>query len=178
MNGTLSKGVAIAVLAIFFVWFGSLGNKPVAGGPRRIIGLELAPTVDAAEGFLQDWSKARPGVWQGQLRESLDWDTWFICAYAPLFALLCWVAAEHFGTSGYRSLEAFGQGLAGAQLLAGALDFVENVALRRMIDAGHATAPWPQISFAASLPKWILLGGFGLYVVAATGHWAVLMVRR
>ena len=47
------------------------------------------------------------------------WDTSFICAYAPLFTLLCWLAATHLSVS-FPKLSAAGYALAGMQLLAGA----------------------------------------------------------
>ena len=43
------------------------------------------------------------------------------------------------------------------QLLAGALDFVENAAMQRTIDAVCATTPWLTIGSTASAIKWLLI---------------------
>ena len=175
VDPVLPRVVAIAVLTAFFFWFGSLTSKPLAGGPLRIVSLELAPTEREANAFLTAWANAKPD-WQDRLRRSLRWDTWFICAYAPLFALLCWVAADHF-TQGSPRLAEFGRWLAGMQLLAGALDFVENWAMGRMIEDATAHEPWPQVSATASGIKWLLILGFTVFVLVALGHWAWTMLR-
>jgi hypothetical protein len=72
-----------------------------------------------------------------------------ICAYAPLFALLCWIASSHLAPTMPR-LAAAGWVLAVLQLLAGVLDFIENAAVGKMIDAGSARQPWPLVTFAAA----------------------------
>ena len=174
LTDTVAKWFAVVVLTALFFWFGHLTGRPLEGGPVRIVRLELAPTVSAANDFLRQWAHARPDSWQDQLNESLSWDTWFICAYAPLFTLLCWLAAGHFARE-HPGLYAFGQGLAGAQLLAGALDFVENAAMKHMIDAGQANAPWPQISSTASGIKWLLVLAFALFVIGTFVHF---LLRR
>lgn len=171
------KCAAIVMLTILAVWFASLAQKPVKGGPKPIVCLELAPTVSAASNFLQAWKQARPETWRADLNRAQLWDTWFICAYAPLFALLCWIAANHFAER-FGGLGAVGHALAGGQLLAGALDFVENAAMQKTIDAGFASAPWPLIGATASGIKWLLILAFGIYAIGAGIHWAVGLVDR
>jgi hypothetical protein len=169
LSGTAAKWSAVVLLTVLSLWLGHLTGKPLAGGPLRIVRLELAPTASAANEFLQAWAKARPCNWRMQLNESLSWDTWFICAYAPLFALLCWLAADHF-IPAHPALAASGRGLAAAQLLAGTLDFIENAAMKHMINAGQADAPWPQISSTASGVKWLLIFAFMLFAIGTLIH--------
>jgi hypothetical protein len=171
------KIVAVLALAALAVWFGTLANRPVRGGPLRIVWLELSPTVSTANAFISAWQKARPDTWQESLKEAQRWDTWFICSYAPLFALLGWLAASHFSTTHVR-LGAFGFAIAVAQLLAGALDFLENAGMQPTIDAGYPTAPWPTIGAAASAIKWLLILVFAIYTAAAGIHWLWTMLHR
>jgi hypothetical protein len=175
-GGTMPKWFAIVSLTVLALWFGSLARNPVKGGPISIVRLELAPTVRAADSFMHAWQSARVD-WQRDLNEAQAWDTWFICVYAPLFALLCWIAADHFAL-GFPRLGAVGFALAGAQLLAGALDFVENAAMQKTIDAGHATAPWPLLGATASGIKWLLILIFAVYAIGAGLHWITGLVSR
>lgn len=173
MDPWVPKWAAIATLAVFFFWFGFLTSDPIASGPRRIVSLELSPTVDAANSFLQEWAKTT-SKWKRhpeatpkeRLLTSLQWDSWFICSYAPLFALLCWVAAGQFDAS-HPGLAQAGRWLSAGQLLAGALDFVENWALRHMILDEVARMPWPLLSFVAAGIKWLLIVAAGIFVAIA-----------
>lgn len=174
--GGAAKWAVVLTLAVLMSWTGSLARIPVKGGPVGIVHLELAFTTRAADRFMQAWITARP-TWQRDLNAAQAWDTWFICTYAPLFALLCWLAADQFAPNLPR-IAAVGYALAGAQLLAGALDFIENAAMQRTIDAGHATAPWPLIGATASATKWALILVFALYAVIAGIHWLVGFVQK
>ena len=175
--------VAVVVLAGLTLWFGWLAQAPLKGGPFRIVRLELAPDVASANVFLDAWRGFEPpsgdrfGDWVARLQTAQAWDTWLICAYAPLFALLCWCAAEHF-TADFRQLAAAGRVLAALQLVAGALDFVENAGLNKMIARGVAEEPWPVIASTASGAKWVLLIAFAVYVTGAAVHWGVGLIYR
>ncbi len=170
----LPKYVAILTLAALALWFGRLAQAPVSGGPRSIVRLELAPTVAAANRFFDAWRKE--DRWRERLNEAQRWDTWLICAYAPLFALLSWLTADYF-VSRCTVLALFGRALAGTQLLAGALDFLENAAIQKMLDRGHAYSPWPQVSSTASGLKWMLLALFAAYLLATALYWLWSLVR-
>jgi hypothetical protein len=176
LSGSCAKCVAITSLSILTLWFGALARETVNGGPLPIIRLELASSVESANRFMREWQAARKN-WQQDLDQAQAWDTWFICAYAPLFTLLCWAAAVHFSEH-FPRLGAIGYPLASLQLLAGALDFVENAAMQKTIDAGYATAPWPLIGATASSVKWALLLVFLLYVTGAALHWIVGLAHQ
>lgn len=175
-SGLSAKWAAIIALTFLTVWFGKLAREPVKDGPMSIVRLELAPTVAAADRFMQAWKTARKTS-KEDLSLSQLWDTWFICAYAPLFTLLCWIAAQHFSAN-YPRLGAWGFVLAGMQLLAGALDFVENASMKKTIDAGHASAPWPLIGATASSIKWLLILMFLAYGTGAALNWLVGVARK
>jgi hypothetical protein len=162
----------LVILVCFALWFATQARKPLQGGPLNIIVLELAPTIDAANRFMSAWQAATPN-WQWRLREAQQWDTWLICTYAPLFTLLCWLTSDTLSDR-WPTFGAFGQILAIGQLLAGVLDLIENWGLQKTIDAGHAYGLWPLITASASVPKWLLLLAFGLYLLVA----AVLAATR
>jgi len=166
------KIAAVVALSILTIWFGRLASIPLRSGPMRIVRLELAFTVRSADAFMDAWKTARPCKWQQLLNEAQGWDTWFICSYAPLCALLCWMAAGGVAQR-YATLAAIGHTLAGAQLLAGALDFLENAGMQRTIDAGAAIAPWPTIGGTASATKWLLLLCFLLYLISVAVVWMI-----
>jgi len=172
----IPRAVAIVALTLLAIWFGSLGREPVKGGPLPIVRLELAYTVKGANDFIGAWKLARDS-WQTDLDKAQRWDTWLICAYAPLFALLCWTAAAHLSSS-FPRLATVGFVLAPLQLVAGALDFLENACINKTINAGYATAPWPLIGATASSAKWLLLALFVVYGLVATTHWLVGIVRH
>jgi hypothetical protein len=99
----LSRSVAIIVLLALFLWIGNRQQQCLKQGPTSIIRLELAPTVEKADAFLGAWRRHRfsnstecPGDWQAKLLTVQALDTWLILIYGPLFALLCWLAADHF----------------------------------------------------------------------------------
>jgi hypothetical protein len=148
-------------------YFGSKTGAPLRRRPdngsgtdrrlRNLVVLELAPTEAAASAILRDWQATDPAQWRSRALASLAWDTPFILCYAPLFAALCWLAAPAW-EGRWPVTASFGRLLAGAQLLAGFCDFMENAALRRVIiGAPEIRQPWPALSCTASSIKWLLL---------------------
>src|SRR5262249_37799850 len=109
--------------------------------PHGIIDLELAGSADAARRVITAWrcagvlTRARPNLWLDMV--------WIAC-YTVMMISGCLLAARAFAGG----LASAGLVVAGGQLLAGALDYVENVALLRTLsdDAGpdervHDTPP-------------------------------------
>ena len=165
----------VVPFAIGAAYFGSKTSAPLQRRPesgsgvdrqlRNLIFLELAPTEAAANAILHDWQETDPAQWRSRALASLDWDTPFILCYAPLFALLCWLAAPAW--EGRWPVSAgFGRLLAAAQFLAGFCDFMENAALRRIIGAAPAVRqPWPALCCTASSIKWLLLLKAALFLI-------------
>jgi hypothetical protein len=176
-EGWLPKVIAIVFLGVLVVLFGKKTQEAFEVGPMSIVRLELAPTVIAANRFMEAWKAHRPGDWKARLTNGQQWDTWFICAYAPLCALLCWVAAEHLA-SRWPIWGRVGFVLALLQLFAGVLDFIENAGMRPTIEAGYARAPWPAIAATASAGKWTLLLAFGVYGSVSLVHRVVMGVAQ
>jgi hypothetical protein len=130
-----------------------------------MVWLELAPTEAAANAILRRWKETDAAQWRSRALASLAWDTLFILCYAPLFAALCWLAAPAW-EGRWPVAASFGRLLAGAQLLAGFGDFMENAALRRVIVAApEVRQPWPALSFAASSVKWLLILNATLFLL-------------
>jgi hypothetical protein len=164
------RGIAIAAFFVLTIWLGRRTSAPLKGGPL-IICLELAFTTTAANKFLESWK--RLGDWQNRLLLSLQRDTWFILAYAPFSALVCWWASDHFSAAAQPLL----RWLASAQLLAGALDFIENFGMKKTIVSGEARQPWPLVAAVPSAIKWLLLlFGWILLLVDAI-DWLIRMVK-
>ena len=159
-------GPRVATFLCFFVlgiWFGHLASEPLKGEGRLMMKLELSFTPKRLSKLLSGW-KERHSDWRRPLLESLRWDTWFICSYAPFCCLLVWVAAEHFQTRN-SSISAFGQWLAAGQLFAGFCDFVENAGLNASIVSDQPSSPWTQITSTFSAIKWLLIFAAILFVL-------------
>ena len=174
----LSISFGVATLFVAAAFFGKMTGAPLDLGnaPPRIVELELASTEKKAHDFIETWKKAclenpaKPEEsWRDRLLRSISWDTWFILAYAPLLAILCWLAAGEFASVSPGVMSA-GRILAWGQLLAGVLDFVENAGMRRLIGDGTILGPWSVLPFYASVAKWALIAMFTIYVLAALVH--------
>jgi hypothetical protein len=163
--------IALAILFVMTAWFGHLASKPLECEGRLMMKLELSFTPERLNQLLAVW-KQKHTNWQAPLLESLRWDTWFICAYAPFCCLLVWVAAEHFQTRN-PGLNAFGYCLAAAQLFAGVCDLIENAGLKAAIISGKASSPWTQIMSSFSAIKWLILLAAALFAFGALIDWAV-----
>lgn len=110
------------------------------GGPG-IVGLELARDPAAARRIVAVWEDE--GVAAARTAIRLDW------AFIPSYVLL----GASLGTALDLPVAA------GAVVVAGALDVVENVAMLRVLD-GHDGAQ--RIAFPAAAAKWTLVGGAAL----------------
>ena len=172
------------MLAVLAWFFGKATRAPLEGsGAPPILQLEIATTKEKADAFINTWKAACPEntakpeeAWNARLLNSIRWDTWFILTYAPLLALLCWKAADEFASVMPWAAVA-GRMLAWAQIYAGALDFVENAGMWRLINEGVSAETWCPIPAYASWLKWILIGCFVAFVLAALVHRLVFRRR-
>lgn len=169
-------GIRTIIILIFVglvVWLGRLTGAPLKKGAGKIFWLEISPNATAANQIIDQWKYQAPGQWQSLLLESLRWDDWFICAYAPLCYFLVWLAKTHLELTN-PTASFWGHVLAAAQLFAGLCDFIENAGLRHMVRAGAASTPWPQITSVASVIKWALLALGALYCLFTLLHWLII----
>ena len=134
--------------------------------PHGIVSLELARTQERAAQILDAWSRADL---IGTAQRNVWIDFGFLLAYPVAISLLCALLADRI--DGFRPL---GAGAAWLALLMTPLDFIENVALLRMLD-GEAGSSWPAISFWCAAPKFgILAACVGFVALGSTA----LLVRR
>jgi hypothetical protein len=141
-----------------------------AAAPAGIVSFELAGDAQRASRILDAWGPdARAAA-----AASLHLDFAFLAVYAPGLALLCAAASERERAAGSR-LAAPGAALAWAQLAAGGLDAVENLALLRVL-AGSASGAWPALAAACAWPKFAIVAAGLLYTGRSAA--AQLLQRR
>lgn len=144
-----------AFAALLMGLFGGLpGNAPQAGG---IVKFELAGSLARSEALIAAWEKVRPGARQ-RAAFQVGADFLFLLGYAPLLALLVGMGAA---TLPWAWLRTVGYLVAWSQLLAGALDAVENVGLMQVL-SGTKREVWPRVARYAAIAKFTLVFGLGL----------------
>lgn len=124
-----------------------------------IVHLELARTTGGAQKVIAAW---RAGKLLKAAKRSVLLDLVWIACYAPALATLGVLAGRAADSSTTAALLTY------AALAAGALDYVENVGLWRLL-AGHTAQPWPAATTLVSGSKWLL-------IVASLAGAAVLFV--
>ena len=120
-------------------------------GPRDIVQLEVASEPAGAQLILKDF--AHKGWDEGRVRAQLKVDFLFILAYVSFVWAACRRASGFYSTPVLAGLASI---LSWAQLLAGALDALENVALLRFLSA-NSQEHWLKISLWSALAKFVLL---------------------
>lgn len=128
--------------------------------PHGIISFELAATEARATRILDAWGSEGRAL----AARSLRLDFGFLAAYAPWLALLCAGASERLRTR-RAPLAAAGVALAWGQLVAGALDGIENFALLRVL-AADSPGAWPALAAACAWPKFVLVALGSLFWIA------------
>ena len=144
--------------------------------PYGIVSFELARDEAQASAILASWDQA------ARLRAafSLGLDFLFIPLYSAALTLTClWAARFRRRRQRFPSWLVMigipGIPLAWAQLGAGLLDMVENIALVRML-FGLVNSPWPQIASLCAFTKFILIVAGILYSLTALTAYAVTAI--
>jgi hypothetical protein len=144
--------------------------------PYGIVSFELARDEDQASAILASWDQA------ARLRAAflLGLDFLFIPLYTAALTLTClWAARFRRRRRRFPSWLVLigipGIPLAWAQLGAGMLDTVENIALVRML-FGMLSSPWPQIASVCAFTKFILIVAGILYSLTALTAYAVTAI--
>jgi hypothetical protein len=144
--------------------------------PYGIVSFELARNEAQASAVLASWDQT------ARLRAafSLGLDFLFIPLYTASLTLTCIWAARFRRKR--RRLPSWlvligipGIPIAWAQLGAGLLDTVENIALVRML-FGMVSSPWPQIASVCAFTKFILIVSGMLYSLTALAAYAVAAI--
>ena len=182
----VAKLLLLTALAYLFVDLGGRTSQPLKtpDAPWKVVSLELNSSTERASRIVASWdaleeerrkqsgSSSQPRL----IDEHLYWDTRFICAYASLAAVACWISAEFLARNGRLKLRT-GAYVMLAQIAAGACDYGENAAIHRMVTA-PPVFPWPQLCFAFSLTKWLLISVGEALVLWSIFLWLVSLFRR
>lgn len=167
---TAELGIVTLVVAGFLVswarFFPDLKTKSGHG----IVALELPKGTEGAQQILAAWQ--RKGLMKAA-RRSITVDWLFIVLY--VLALVCGGvlvarAGEALGGLDAADAKTVALVLAIAAVVAGLLDVLENLGMKRMLD-GHVQRPVPQATTWVSRGKWALLFllALGLLVVPLYG---------
>jgi hypothetical protein len=132
---------------------------------RGIVALEFAGSERRARALMRAWG--RDGRRSARRLQWLDFA--YLATYAPFLRLATLAASEQLGRRGRQPLASLGQPLAQAQLLAGALDAVENAALLGVLTDAPGDG-LPRLAFGCAAAKFALLAAGWLYLLAAV--WA------
>jgi hypothetical protein len=144
--------------------------------PYGIVSFELARDEAQASAILASWDQA------ARLRAAflLGLDFLFIPLYTAALTLTClWAARFRRRRRRFPSWLVLigipGIPLAWAQLGAGLLDMIENIALVRML-FGMVNSPWPQIASVCAFTKFILIVSGIFYSLTALTAYAVAAI--
>lgn len=140
----------------------NLINVPLrtAAAPGGIVTLEFAGDLATVKTILQSW---QDNLFFAGL--SLGLDFLFLLAYSVTIAVGCLLLAGRLEERSALAAQV-GRWLAGGQLLAAALDTIENLALVRLL-AGSESAFLPRLAAWCAGPKFLLVGLGLIYLLAA-----------
>jgi hypothetical protein len=159
------QGAVFALLALLTLGVGaalSAAGRPLhtAAAPYGIISLELSGSAAGAQAVLASWDE------QARLCAAFvqGLDYLYLCLYGPTLALGCLLAGRVLRRAGRISvLGRAGRGLCHLQLVAAALDVVENGLLWRML-RGAAGAAEPALAAVFAAGKFALVGAGLVYM--------------
>jgi len=166
-----TRGWALLGLLLWTAAAGTLAAPKVGGRniSPRIGAFELAGTPSRAQKILDAWGKAG----RAAAHKSLYFDFAFLIGYALLLNLLCGWAAGVFRSPGLARAAAI---LASLQLVAGALDALENTALLAILR--REPTPFLTGAAAACSATKFLLAGLGVLCVLAAAVVAASRLLR
>lgn len=145
-----------------------LGRLPrTRTAPRRIISLELVKSVAEAQQILADWRREDEHA-DRRAAFQIGADFLFILGYAPLLALCAGLGGQALGAL-WPPLALVGGAMAWLQLLAGALDMVENIALMQLL-LGTRSEGWPTLARSCARLKFWLVGAGLLFALPGLAY--------
>ena len=153
----LLVGVVLVVATLFTArWVDD--RDPGNGRAPGIVALEFAGEKDAATAIIQGWPDVDGTTPVEQARSSLQRDLLFIVLYVATLAYWCTYSSWLSHRPKVRRLA---RRLAVAAVVAGLLDCIENIYLRRMVDATTVGDSDARLATAAAITKWfiVLLAG-------------------
>jgi hypothetical protein len=151
-------------------------DTPLTQTGFGVASLEVARSPEQSALILGRY-QAVPGGLQ-VLRHGLLLDsTLFIPAYTLSLVLGCRLAAAMFRSHGLDLCATAGEVFQFWAVLAGCLDYLENLGLYRQAASG-ASVFWWRWTFATSLAKWLIIGLILLYGLAALASFAFLWLTQ
>jgi len=147
-------------------WMG----RPLAKAGAIIVDFELAGTLDKAQAIMHGWGEVNRQL----ARQQTYVDFVYLVLYPLTIALGCGLAARQFSAGSW--LVTVGLYLAWAQLAAGLLDAIEDVALLQLLQ-GSQNPSLPLIARWCALPKFAIVGLGLTYVLIGVLTW-MLQPRR
>jgi hypothetical protein len=141
--------------------------------PAGIVALEFAGEKNAASEIIQGWRSGPDDTAPAnKARDSLERDLVFILLYVATLGYWCTYSSWLSHRPKVRRLA---RRLAVAAVVAGLLDCVENIFLRRMVDGVEVSGSDARWATAASITKWVLVLMAGLCatgaVLSALNRW-------
>ena len=158
-------GIALACTLAVMGILARMG-RPLAAAGVSIVQFELAGTLAKAQAMMARWGETNR---QQALRHTYV-DFLFLLLYPFTIALGCGLAARQFPTGSW--LASAGLYLAWAQLVAGLLDAVENVAMIQLL-RGSQNPKLPLIARWCAIPKFAVVGLGLAYVLFGGARWAL-----
>jgi hypothetical protein len=152
---SLLVGAALQVLS---------GPLTTEAARRGIVSFEIAGDLSRAQEIITSWGA------DGRVRAALNTglDFLFIPLYVGAIGLGSLLVAERLAARS-NGLYRLGFVLCWAQLLAGALDVLENIGLIRVL-LGTQRAFWPALARWSAIPKFVIVGaGIAYILVGAVG---------
>lgn len=187
------------VLIAIGLWFGVKAGGDnllrTREAPRGIGSLERAGSVDEAQRIIASWNHMAPErrtpreidnsnfitliisndgrLLTSVAKRSLVFDLFFIVFYASTLAVACLLAATEIAVRRRNSesrLVSVGIRLAYLQVVTASMDVLENFGLWRMLK-NSTSEFWPQLAYACSIAKYVLIIISLLYVFIAYLFW-------
>ena len=153
--------VLTLLVMITLAWMG----RPLGAAGASIIDFELAGTLSKAQTIMASWGEANKQVarWQTYV------DFIYLVLYSLTIALGCRLAARQFSAGSW--LVTAGLYVAWAQLVAGLLDAIEDVALLQLLQ-GSQNPSLPLLARWCALPKFAIVVLGVIYMLIGASTWA------
>ena len=139
--------------------------RPLGAAGASIIDFELAGTLSKAQTIMAGWGEANKQV----ARQQTYVDFVYLVLYPLTIALGCGLAARQFSAGSW--LVTVGLYVAWAQLVAGLLDAIEDVALLQLLQ-GSQNPSLPLLARWCALPKFAIVILGLIYVLIGVFAWA------
>jgi hypothetical protein len=166
MNQPIGFCLSLLVTVLSGYWLYRV-DAPLRKAGFDIAAFELARSPAESRDILASYANT-PGAPEA-LRSSLLYDSaLFIPAYTLSLVLGCLLASRFLESKGYALGARVGLSMVACSLVAGILDYVENLGLYRQAETPGSLGWW-RITFGSSSTKWALVAVVVLYGLGVLG---------